>query len=330
MTSLAKFKQHRLGSVVGSSKVTLVIVAVFIIIGCQSAQEDIRARDPSYHPIKEFSQKVNGRFKRFLERAESSSGRKVAVFDADGTLIGQVPHYLADEALYRYAKEFYEDEEDSLANTKMDIAQKILTGDNVGDNYITNRIHFFAGLPADSLEQWGYDVYCSFYKGRFYSGMKEVVDNLKNYGFEVWIISASPEILYQKFIADELNVDKDRIIGVRSAIVNGIISDEIIPPIPQEGGKANTIKTFIKAEPLFVAGNSRGDIEMIKESEGLKWIVNPDNRQRKQELNGVTLRGYGKQHDCIIVYSDDAPDSAYYYVSEEWNISVNVKPRPDN
>ena len=31
------------------------------------------------------------------------NNRKVAVFDGDGTVIGQVPYYLADEALYRYA-----------------------------------------------------------------------------------------------------------------------------------------------------------------------------------------------------------------------------------
>ena len=41
--------------------------------------------------------------KAFLNTTLTMNNRKVAVFDGDGTVIGQVPYYLADEALYRYA-----------------------------------------------------------------------------------------------------------------------------------------------------------------------------------------------------------------------------------
>lgn len=47
------------------------------------------------------------------------NNRKVAVFDGDGTVIGQVPYYLADEALYRYADKNYKDRNDPQAKAKL-------------------------------------------------------------------------------------------------------------------------------------------------------------------------------------------------------------------
>jgi len=51
----------------------------------------------------------------------------------------------------------------------------------------------------------------------------------------------------------------------------------MILPVPQNEGKADAIQTFIKTCPLFAAGNSRGDMEMMNESADLKMIVNPDD-----------------------------------------------------
>jgi phosphoserine phosphatase len=90
--------------------------------------------------------------------------------------------------------------------------------------------------------------------------------NLKEYGFEVWILTASPEFLYQKFLAEELGLPDTQILGVKSVVANGRLTDEIIMPIPQDDGKANVIPTFIKARPLIVGGNSRGDMDMLNQS----------------------------------------------------------------
>ncbi len=41
-------------------------------------------------------------------------GRKVAVFDGDGTVLGQCPHYLADECLYGEAQKHPEKKPDII------------------------------------------------------------------------------------------------------------------------------------------------------------------------------------------------------------------------
>ena len=67
---------------------------------------------------------------------------------------------------------------------------------------------FLPALTPEEIEAIGYRCYLSSYKGKFYHEMKELIANLKEFGFEVWILTASPEILYQKFFADELGLSK--------------------------------------------------------------------------------------------------------------------------
>ena len=45
---------------------------------------------------------------------------------------------------------------------------------------------------------------------------------------------------------------------MKSVVVDGVLTNEIVLPIPQDDGKANVIPTFIKTRPLVVGGNSRG------------------------------------------------------------------------
>jgi phosphoserine phosphatase len=65
---------------------------------------------------------------------------------------------------------------------------------------------------------------------------------------------------------------------VKSDISHGRVTNQLVEPIPQDAGKTNTIQ-ISKKKPLFMVGNSRGDIEMMNESVGIKLIVNPDDKK---------------------------------------------------
>jgi hypothetical protein len=60
----------------------------------------------TFRPIGAWPDSVNNKIENFLNSTLTLQQRKVAVFDCDGTLFGQAPHYLADEALYSYAKQW--------------------------------------------------------------------------------------------------------------------------------------------------------------------------------------------------------------------------------
>ena len=182
-------------------------------------------------------------------------------------------------------------------------------GNNVGKAYVEDRAHFLAGMTPEEVANLGYDCYVESYQGKFYPEMKQLIANLKEYGFEVWILTASPEFLYQKFLSEELGTPEVNILGMKSVVVNGVLTNEIVLPIPQDDGKANVIPTFIKTRPLVVGGNSRGDMDMLNQSCGLKIVVNPDDKTvRGPEdgpMNGLTVKGYWEKEGAVIVRCND-------------------------
>jgi phosphoserine phosphatase len=282
----------------------------------------------TFRPIKGWSQEVNDQLESFLNSTIPMAERKVSVFDCDGTTFGQVPHYLADEALYQYASEVLKKRNDKDSKEKLAILDRMIkNGDNVGKIYVEDRIHFLAGLTPEEIETIGYNCYRKSYKGKFYPEMKEFIANLKEYGFEVWILTASPEFLYQKFVSDELGIPNTHVVGAKSVVADGKTTGEIILPIPQDDGKAHTIETFIKARPLIVGGNSRGDMDMINESFGLKIIVNPDDETvRGPEdgpMAGHTVKSYWEKEGAIILKCDDVADPAVKFHTTDWKIKKN-------
>jgi phosphoserine phosphatase len=284
----------------------------------------------TYRTIDGWDDETNRRIETFLNTTLPMSIRKVAVFDGDGTLFGQVPHYLADEALYRYADENYRGKSDPVALEKMAILGRMVAdGDNVGKPYVEDRAHFLSGMTPRAVADMGWDCYTEVYRGKFYPEMKQLVENLREYGFEVWILTASPEFLYQRFMAEELGIPDVNVIGMKSVVENGVLTDRIVLPVPQDDGKASVIPTFIKTTPLVVGGNSRGDLDMLNLSRGLKIVVNPDDRTVRGAADGPmaghTVKSYWERDPAaVIVRCNDTRDPAVRFHTSEWGIRENI------
>jgi phosphoserine phosphatase len=283
----------------------------------------------TYRHISGWSQEINDRIEAFLNSTITMNIRKVAVFDSDGTTFGQVPYYLADESLYRYADVVLKERKDREAKDKLKILERMVKdGNNVGKPYVEDRVHFLAGLSPDEIASIGYDCYVESYLNKTYPEMKQLVANLREYGFEVYILTASPEFLYQKFVSEEYGIPVTNVVGAKCVVKDGLTTGEIIPPIPQDDGKAHTIETFIKARPLIVGGNSRGDMDMLNESAGLKIVVNPDDiTVRGPEdgpMSGHTVKSYWEKEGALIVKCNDVRDPNVKFHTEEWKIRQNI------
>lgn len=304
-------------------RIRLGFVVLFVLVLSNSVYSQ------TYRNVYGWADSINDRIEDFLNSTLIMEERKVAVFDCDGTVFGQVPHYLADEALYEFAKKQFSGKDDSVSIEKMKIIEKMLNGDNVGKEYVKDRIDFLSGMTTKEVEQLGEDCFHEKYINKFYPQMRILLSNLKEYGFEIWIITASPEVLYQGFVSKALGIPKDRILGVRSVIRNDTITDQIVHPVPQDEGKDDVIKTFIKEKPLFAAGNSRGDMEMMNTSIGLKLIVNGDDEKVEEgagagEMAGYTVAQYwSKDPQAIAVRCSDVIEGNLHFVTGEWGIKLN-------
>ncbi|MDE6452248.1 MAG: haloacid dehalogenase-like hydrolase [Odoribacter sp.] len=308
------------------------LVAVFVTTMVFGSFLYANAQTYRYKPVKGFSDETNARLEAFFDSTVPMKTRKVAVFDCDGTLFGQVPYYLADEALYDFAKKNYAGKSDPKSKEKMAIVDQLLHGNNVGVEYVQNRIRFLSRLTTEEIQEIGNNMFREKYQNKMYPEMKQLLANLKDYDFEIWVVSASPELLYQPFVAEQLGIPEERILGVKSLVTaDGIVTDQLVFPVPQDNGKAEVVNTFIKAKPLFAGGNSRGDMELMNTSVGLKLIVNPDDKKTEKEMNNKTVKEYwANDPRAITVYSNDVPEGNYPYVTGEWGVKKNVSnPKTD-
>jgi len=293
----------------------------FLLIAVNISAQDFKI-------INGWSASTNQKLESFLNSTVIIKERKVAVFDCDGTLFGQTPYYLADEALYEFAKINYSDKKDSLSKAKMVIIDSLLHGNNIGVDYLKYRIEFLSGLSPQEIKNIGENCFHNKYQQKFYPEMRELLANLQVYGFEIWVLTASPELLYQQFVHENLGIPENRILGVKSVVSQGKVTTKLVHPIPQDEGKAEAIQTFIKTQPLFVGGNSRGDLEMMNESVGIKLIVNPDDEKIEKgihagKMNGYSVKEYWEENNGIRVYCNDIPEGSHHYVTQEWNKNPN-------
>jgi len=261
----------------------------------------------AFRPVSGFSNETNAALERFLLATRDEKGRKVAVFDGDGTTIGQAPHYLADECLYRAALED--------PGRKPDLVRRMAPLSNVSMEYVQMRVLFFEGDTVQSLRDRGEACFNRYYRDKIFAPMKGLVDLLKRNGFEVWIVSASPEAMYQQFMAKAFGIPVTNVIGVKSIVRGGRITSEIVRPVPQDRGKKEAVETFVQEVPLFAAGNSRGDREMIEFSRGIRMIINPDEHVERGEKESIAA--YARRNRWLIECITDEPSPSFPAVSSK-------------
>ena len=283
--------------IIQNIKIGLPIIIILSIFSCENGTNSIMI--DGFEPI------ANQQLKKFLIESRNEKGRKIAVFDGDGTVLGQTPHYLADECMYQWANK--------RPDHRPDVINLLKTQSNVSLPYVQNRIRLVAGMTLQEYRDLGEDCFNKYYTNKIFKPMEELIQILKEENFEVWIVTASPEGMYQQFLSKVFQIPMTRIIGVKSVVRNGIITDEIVHPVPQDHGKKEAIETFIQDIPLFVAGNSRGDKEMIEHSRGLKLIVNPDEHVAPDQKESIS--DYAKNNNWLVVKVNDIPDSNFPLVS---------------
>lgn len=284
-------------------KATIAILAGLLLSGCAT-----------FTPIGGFPPEVNHELEKFLFDSNSEPGRKIAVFDGDGTVLGQAPHYLADECMYKYAKEH--------PDQKPELLEKMGKMRNVEIPYVRGRVEYLAGETVEALRRMGQECFEDLYSEKIFIPMRDLIVQLQKNGFEVWVVTGSPEVLYQQFLSRQLGIPITNIVGVKSVVRAGIITDEIVHPVPQDHGKKEAIETFIQDRPLFVAGNSRGDKEMIEYSRGLRMIVNPDEHIAPDQKQSIA--DYAKDQGWLIVRIRDVPRPDFPSISsKDYGIRIN-------
>jgi HAD superfamily phosphoserine phosphatase-like hydrolase len=94
--------------------------------------------------------------------------------------------------------------------------------------------------------------------------MRDLMSAMRECGWQVWIVSASAQVLVQVF-AKQYGIDGGRVIGVRlQTDAKGILLPALDGPMTFREGKVHAIQKFIGLMPLFAAGDTDTDVEMLQ------------------------------------------------------------------
>ena len=287
------------------------------------------AQTYKYENINGFSQDTNRRLKEFMENSRSITTHKVAVFDCDGTVLGQSPHYMCDEALIDYITDTYAHRSDSLALRKMDQLKRAMVNSDDELAYADEMVSLLAGLTIPQIEEIGKRCFKEKFSNQIFPEMRALIQNLKNYGFDVYIVTASPELLYQGVCSEQLGITTDHVLGVRAAVDSyGYTTSTMVRPVTVQRGKAEAIRTFIKTVPIFAAGNSRGDFEMMSLCNGLRLIINPDNTKPLPVCGGKTLFQYWNDDpNCIVEVCNEVGQPGVEWSCDRYNLPIKPSHR---
>lgn len=106
--------------------------------------------------------------------------------------------------------------------------------------------------------------------------MHELVYEMQRAGWQVYIITASPQWEIEAF-AERYFIPSHHVIGMRRAIVDGRITAQIEPPVSWGDGKLDAYQMFITRErpPNFATGDSVGDWKLLEWATDGALVIEP-------------------------------------------------------
>lgn len=121
------------------------------------------------------------------------------------------------------------------------------------------------GLKLEQVDEWAKE---SFKKTPLqgFEDIRRLVDSLEELGLEIWVVTASVAWVVEAAL-NHYGVAATGVLGVRTHIRKGRISQEQDGPITWREGKADALLTQKGSRPVFCAGNTTGDLQLLELSQ---------------------------------------------------------------
>lgn len=208
--------------------------------------------------------------------------KRVATFDNDGTLWSEQPMYFQVMFIVDRVAAMAPDHPEWRTTAPFDA---ILSGDraalaSIGEEGVAALVAAthggmttdeFAGIVASWLATARHPRFDRPYTDLVYQPMLELLDHLRANGFKTFIVSGGGVEFIRVWAEAAYGIPPEQVIGssgeTRFALVDGLPVIEKLPGIAfvDDGpGKPVGISRYIGRRPVFAAGNSDGDLEMLQ------------------------------------------------------------------
>ncbi|MDJ0556688.1 MAG: haloacid dehalogenase-like hydrolase [Microcoleaceae cyanobacterium MO_207.B10] len=248
---------------------------------------------------------------------------RIAVFDNDGTLWAERPHYFQEDFITKRLDKLPEtrvsrliqktqkridqtggdpiSEEGKTFLSGIPVASGLTTGEynSLAHDFLVTTKH--NELTSDNDE--GYERFDTEYINLTYKPVIELVNYLKENDFKVYICSGGGIYFVRSFSDDAYGIPTEEVIGSaittrydESNITDGpggsLVRKSWLAHYDDQQGKPVGIELFIGKRPLIAVGNSSGDFEMFKYTDSgvdksLIVLINHDDCVREYKYNDV-------------------------------------------
>ena len=166
------------------------------------------------------------------------------------------------------------------------------------------------------LEQARHSRFKVPYTSVIFQPMRELLDYLRDYQFKVFIVSGGGRDLMQLFSEPIYGIPRENVIGSRVMLKweerpdGPVLVREaaLMQPFDNGPGKPELIQVQIGRHPILAAGNSDGDIEMLRYSEDnqrpwLCLLVDHDDAEREYTYDAGAKKSLklAKEHGWTVV-----------------------------
>lgn len=120
--------------------------------------------------------------------------------------------------------------------------------------------------------------------------VRELVWALHRHGWEVWVVTASAEVLVQA-VAEQYGIHPHRVLGMRLAVGDdGAYVPGVLPPVTWREGKLDALRLAIGRDPTLMLGDSQGDLPLLRAARRRLVLDKGDERLREEaRANGWWL-----------------------------------------
>lgn len=221
---------------------------------------------------KDYSDTLWTRISTALDLALKEDSQPIAAFDADGTLwdldLGEnFFHYQIDNKLVSLPPDpwdFYETLKAKDAPTAYLWLAQICQGQKI-----------------ELVREWARQAVASVKPIPVFEQQKRIIDLFLSKGVQIYVVTASIQWAVEAG-AELVGLGPENVLGVKTEIDNGIISDRQSGLITYRQGKVDALLAATNGKkPFFCSGNTMGDFQLLQGSTQLSLAVSAAARDDK-------------------------------------------------
>ena len=138
-----------------------------------------------------------------------------------------------------------------------------------------------SGLPVSQVREWAQKAFESIQPKPIFSEQQQLINLLLEHRVQVFIVTASIKWAVEPG-ARALGLKDENVIGVETALKNGLITTEKVLPITYRQGKVEALLQKTSGiHPFLASGNSTGDIELLQSASHIRLAVSAASRDDK-------------------------------------------------